>query len=166
MPVESTSGLSGNSKVDLIVSSLPQTVPTRGSIWPASTSAWMKFGSSRTSGFSVRTQSPFDSAMAWFCAAAKPIFSVVVDDPAAILELLEDVDRAVGGGVVDDDDLFRIVLLGQHGFEASLDEPAAVVGHYRDGDEVVVGHARLLEVLCRTLTSKLRLLSFVLAHAA
>ena len=58
-----------------MVSSLPQTVPILGSNWPASTSAWMKFGSSSTSGFSVSTQSPLDSRMAWFCAAAKPIFS-------------------------------------------------------------------------------------------
>ena len=41
----------------------------------ASTSAWMKFGSSRTSGFRVSIQSPLGNSMAWFCAAAKPIFS-------------------------------------------------------------------------------------------
>ena len=65
---------------------------------------------------------------------------VVVEDLAAIFELLQDVDGAVGGGVVDDDDFLIRVPLGQHGFEAALDEAAAVVGHYRDGYEVVMRH--------------------------
>ena len=44
------------------------------------------------------------------------------------------------GGVVDDDDFLVRILLGQHRFQASLDEAAAVVSNYRDGDEVVVRH--------------------------
>ena len=70
----------------------------------------MKLGSSSTSGFSVNTQSPLDSRMAWFWAAAKPDILVVVVDLAAVLELFEDVDGAVGGGVVDDDDFLEPVL--------------------------------------------------------
>jgi hypothetical protein len=56
--VESTSGSWGRSKVALIDSSLPQTVPISGSRLPASTSAWMKLGIISTSGLSVRIQSP------------------------------------------------------------------------------------------------------------
>ena len=75
MPVESTTGFSGISKCAVMVSSLPHTAPMVESNWPASTSAWMKLGSSSTSGFSVSTQSPPESLMAWFCAAANPMLS-------------------------------------------------------------------------------------------
>jgi hypothetical protein len=67
------------------------------------------------------------------------VFLVVVD-AAAVFELFEDVDGAVGGGVVDNDDLLQPVLLLEHRFEATLDEAAAVVGDYRDGDKVVLRH--------------------------
>ena len=78
--------------------------------------------------------------MAWFCAAAKPDVLVVVVNLAAVFELFQDVDRAVGGGVVDDDDFFERVPLGQHRFQAAFDKAAAVVSNYRDGYEVVLRH--------------------------
>ena len=67
------------------------------------------------------------------------VFLVVVH-LAAALELFEDVDGAVGGGVIDNDDLFERIPLGEHRFEAALDEAAAVVRNYRDRDEVVLRH--------------------------
>ena len=36
---------------------------------------------------------------------------------------------------------FRVVLLLQDGFQAAFNKPAAVVGHNRDGYEVVMRHA-------------------------
>ena len=65
----------GSQEVARIANSFPHTVPIFGSSCPASTSAWMKLGKSSTSGFRVSTHSPLLSRIAWFWAAAKPIFS-------------------------------------------------------------------------------------------
>ena len=59
---------------------------------------------------------------------------VVIKDAAAIGEGLENIDGPVGGGVVDHDHVQVRVLLIEHRLQAALDEPAAVVGHYRDGN--------------------------------
>ena len=101
----------------------------------------MKFGSSRTSGFSVSIQAPLASLDRLILRRREADVLRVVDDPAATLELLQDVYCPVSGGVVNDDDLFPFILLLQDGFETSLDEPATVVRHYRDGYVVVLGHA-------------------------
>ena len=73
----------------------------------------MKFGSSRTSGLSVRTHSPLDKADGLVLGGGESDILVVVVDPALILELLEDVDGTVGRRVVDDDDFQIRVLLFQ-----------------------------------------------------
>ena len=70
----------------------------------------------------------------------EPDVLFVVIDLAAVFELFEDIDRAIGGSVIDDDDFLERVLLRQHRFQAPFDEPAAVVGNYRDRDEVVMRH--------------------------
>jgi len=53
----------------------------------------------------------------------------VVDDLAAVFVAFEDVAGAVGGVVVDDDDLDLRALLGEGGFETAPDVAPAVVGH-------------------------------------
>ena len=65
---------------------------------------------------------------------------LVVNDGAAIFKLLHDVRCAVSGIVIDDDDLLVGILLSNHRFQASPDESTTVVGHYRDGHKVVLGH--------------------------
>src|SRR5574340_72327 len=65
---------------------------------------------------------------------------LVVDNAASRLVLPEDIDGAVGGGVVNHHDLEAGVLLGQHRIQALLDEPAAVVGDDGYRYEVVGRH--------------------------
>ena len=110
-----------------MVSSFPHTVPIFGSIWPASTSAWMKFGSSRTSGFKRQHPLPAGERDGLILRRRETDVLIVVDDPAAILELLQDVHRSVGRRVVDDDDFQVRILLLQNRFQAPLDESAAVI---------------------------------------
>src|ERR1051326_2930880 len=69
------------------------------------------------------------------------VFLVVIN-AAAIFELFQDIDGAVSGGVVDDDDFFVRVTLLQHRFEAAFDKAAAVVSDYGDGYDVVVRHEK------------------------
>ena len=69
------------------------------------------------------------------------VFLVLVDS-AAVLELFQDVDGAVGRGIIDDNHFLQPVLLLEHRFQAALDKAAAVVSDYRDGDEVVLRHER------------------------
>ena len=52
---------------------------------------------------------------------------LVVDHDAAILEALENVASAVGGGIVDDDHLQRPVRLLQRRFQAAADEPGPLL---------------------------------------
>ncbi len=100
----------------------------------------MKFGRSRTSGFSVRTQSPPDSCDGLILGGGEPDVFVVIDDPAAILELFQDVDRTIGRVVIDDNDFAVRIVLGEDRFEAAFNELSAVLGHYRDGDVIVQSH--------------------------
>ncbi len=58
------------------------------------------------------------------------VFLVVVD-PARALELLQDVHRAVGRRIVDNDDFQIRILLLEHRFEAAPDEAAAVISDHR-----------------------------------
>ena len=99
----------------------------------------MKFGSSRTSGFRVRTQSPRRDGDGLVLRGRETDILVVVNDLAAVVELFEDIDRAVSRSIVDDDDFLIRILLRQHGFQASLDKSAAIVGYDRDRYEVVCG---------------------------
>ena len=71
----------------------------------------MKLGSSSTSGLRVRTQVPDASADGLVLRGGEPNVLVVVNDLASILELLQYVHRAVGGGIIDDDDFFIGVAL-------------------------------------------------------
>ena len=104
----------------------------------------MKFGSSRTSGFSVRTQSPRRERDGLVLRRGEADVFVVVVDPAAVRELLQDIDRAVGGGVVDDHHLQVPVLLLQYRFQAALDEAAAVIGNHCNRNEISKGHGMKL----------------------
>jgi hypothetical protein len=70
----------------------------------------------------------------------EPVVVVVVINLAAILELFQDIDRPVRGRVVDNDNFLVRVSLGQNGFQAPFDKPAAVVCHDCDGYDVVVRH--------------------------
>ena len=71
-----------------------------------------------------------------------------------MFELLKDVHCAICGGVVDDNNLFLVILLLQDGFNASLYEPATVVRHNGDGYVVVVGHAVFLSGLLKLLLNR------------
>src|SRR5207302_1037571 len=64
----------------------------------------------------------------------------VVDDSTAVLERLQNVDGAVARVVIDDDDLFKGVLLIEYGFEAALDEAPAVIRDDRYRDPSVPNH--------------------------
>ena len=66
----------------------------------------------------------------------------VVDYSAAIFKLLKYVYRAILRIVIDDDDLPVWIPLSQYGFQAPLYESTTVVGNYRDGHEVVLGHEK------------------------
>jgi hypothetical protein len=55
-------------------------------------------------------------------------------DLAGVGKLFQQIDSAVGRGIIDDNDLDIRVLLFQDGFEAALDKSAAVVSYQRDGD--------------------------------
>ncbi len=52
---------------------------------------------------------------------------VVVNHPAAVHELLQDVHRAVGGGIIDDDDFLIGVTLGKNRLQASLNKSTAII---------------------------------------
>jgi len=70
----------------------------------------------------------------------EPGVFLVVDDLAAVFELFQDVDGAVGRGVVNDDNFPSRIPLFEHRFQASLDKTAAIISYDRDGYEVVMGH--------------------------
>src|SRR5271155_1650080 len=55
------------------------------------------------------------------------VFLVVVD-LSAVLELFQNVNGAVGGSVVHNDELFERVALLDYRFDAAFDDAAAIVG--------------------------------------
>ncbi len=71
----------------------------------------MKLGSSSTSGLRVRTQVARPSADGLVLCGGESNILVVVNDPTAIFELLQYVHRAIGRGIIDDDDFFIGVAL-------------------------------------------------------
>ncbi len=69
---------------------------------------------------------------------------VVVVDLAAVFELFQNVDGAIGRGVIDDDYLFQRIPLGEYRFDAAFDETAAVICDYSYGYKVAVRHEKNL----------------------
>ena len=65
-----------------------------------------EIGQQQNVGVERQNPAPFDRCDRLVLGRGETRFFVVVDDPAGVLELFEDVDCAVSGGVVDDDDFF------------------------------------------------------------
>ena len=123
-----------------MVSSLPQTVPIFGSHLPGIHQRLNEIRQQQH----VRIQGQHPVAAGerdgLVLRGGEADVFLVVDDLAAVLELFQDIDGAVGRVVIDDDDFLVAVSLLEHRFQASLDESAAIVSYDGDGYEVAIGH--------------------------
>jgi len=104
MPVESTTGLSGISKMRGHGQQFPANRPDAG-IGLAGIHQRLNEVGQQTGrrGSAVSTQSPLEKLDGLVLRRRKTDVFLVVVHLAAALELFEDIDGAVGGGVIDDD---------------------------------------------------------------
>ncbi len=87
----------------------------------------------------IQSQHPLAAAHAdrLVLCRGKADILVVVNHPAAVHELLQDIRRAIGGGIIDDDDFLIGVTLRENRLQAPLNESTAIKCDDCDGNPIV-----------------------------